>query len=255
MGSNAEILERLIKRTMEAFPQNAPIVEQSTPVVAFGDCTTARVATLGINPSYEEFQDSNGVLLKGKEKRLVDHESLGGDFTFGLSESQAEKVIAGCSTYFLNRPFGWFDDIENVVLKPNGMNYRSGEACHLDVIQWATNPIWSKITNQRECVSLLENDSEFLKFQIASQGYDFIFLNGNTVIKQVKSLNLVKLQHAGFTPFGHGVRKSRLWLGELGETKFIGWNLNIQRHETTPSNKAALSEWITSQIQNKRKGR
>ena len=63
MGSNAEILERLIKRTMEAFPQNAPIVEQSTPVVAFGDCTTARVATLGINPSYEEFQDSNGVLL------------------------------------------------------------------------------------------------------------------------------------------------------------------------------------------------
>lgn len=254
MANNAEILDRLIKRTMEAFPKNAPIVEHSTPVVAFGDCTTARVATLGINPSYEEFQDSSGELLKGKEKRLVDHESLGGEFTGGLSESQAEKVIAGCSKYFLNRPFEWFDDIENVVLKPNGITYSSGEACHLDVIQWATNPIWSKITNQQECISLLENDSEFLKFQITSQGYDFIFLNGNTVIKQVKSLNLVKLQHAGFTSFGHGVRKSRLWIGELGRTKFIGWNLNIQRHETTPSNKADLSEWITKQIQNSKKG-
>lgn len=255
MANNAEILDRLIKRTMEAFPKNAPIVEHSTPVVAFGDCTTARVATLGINPSYEEFQDSSGELLKGKEKRLVDHESLGGEFTGGLSVSQAEKVIAGCSKYFLNRPFEWFDDIENVVLKPNGITYSSGEACHLDVIQWATNPIWSKITNQQECISLLENDSEFLKFQITSQGYDFIFLNGNTVIKQVKSLNLVKLQHAGFTSFGHGVRKSRLWIGELGRTKFIGWNLNIQRHETTPSNKADLSEWITKQIQNSKKGR
>ena len=255
MANNAEILDRLIKRTMEAFPKNAPIVEHSTPVVAFGDCTTARVATLGINPSYEEFQDSSGELLKGKEKRLVDHESLGGEFTGGLSESQAERVIAGCSKYFLNRPFEWFDDIENVVLKPNGITYSSGEACHLDVIQWATNPIWSKITKQQECISLLENDSEFLKFQIASQGYDFIFLNGNTVIKQVKSLNLVKLQHAGFTSFGHGVRKSRLWIGELGRTKFIGWNLNIQRHETTPSNKADLSEWITKQIQNSKKGR
>ena len=255
MASNSEILDRLIKRTMKAFPKNAPIVEHSTPVVAFGDCTTARVATLGINPSFEEFQDSSGELLKGIEKRLVDHESLGGDFTGGLSESQAEKVISGCSKYFLNRPFEWFDDIENVVLKPNGITYSSGEACHLDVIQWATNPIWSKITNQQECISLLENDSEFLKFQITSQGYDFIFLNGNTVIKQVKSLNLVKLQHAGFTSFGHGVRKSRLWLGELGKTKFIGWNLNIQRHETTPSNKADLSEWITKQIQNNKKGR
>lgn len=255
MGSNTEIQERLIRRTMEAFPRNAPIVEQSTPIVAFGDCTTARVATLGINPSYEEFQDSNGVLLKGNQKRLVDHESLDGDFTAGLSESQAEKVVAGCTQYFLHRPFGWFDDIERVVLKPNGMTYSSGEACHLDVIQWATNPIWSKITNQRECASLLENDSEFLRFQIASQGYEFIFLNGNTVIKQLKSLNLVKLQHAGFTSFGHGVRKSRLWLGELGETKFIGWNLNIQRHETTANNKEELSVWITNQVRNKKKGR
>ena len=247
MASN-EIQERLIKRTMSAYPLNAPIVEGSTPVVSFGDCTTARVATLGINPSYEEFQDSGGVILKGDRKRLIDHESLGGDFRNGLTESQAEKVVGGCSSYFSKRPFEWFDDIENVVLKPNGMSYRSGEACHLDIIQWATNPIWSKITNQKECASLLENDSDFLRFQISSQNYDFIFLNGNTVIKQLKSLNLVKLQHSGFTPFGHGLRRSRLWLGELGNTKFIGWNLNIQRHETTPSNKEALSSWITGQI-------
>jgi uncharacterized protein (UPF0371 family) len=38
-----------------------------------------------------------------------------------------------------------------------------------------------EITNQKECASLLENDSEFLRFQITSQNYDFIFLNGNTV--------------------------------------------------------------------------
>jgi len=254
MGNSSEIHERLIERTMLAYPSNAPIVQGSTPVVSFGDCTNAKVATLGINPSYEEFQDSDGQLLKTEYKRLIDHESLGGNFQSGLTESQAERVVTGCSAYFINRPFQWFDEIEEVVLKPNGFNYRSGEACHLDVIQWATNPIWSKIPNQKECLAMLESDSEFLRFQITSQKYEFIFLNGNTVVKQVKSLNLVNLRQSGFTPIGHGIRKSRLWVGELGDTKFIGWNLNIQRHETTPGNKEALSNWIKQEVNNK-KGR
>lgn len=248
MASNDEVYERLINRTKESYPENAPVVQGSTPVVAFGDCMLARVATLGINPSYEEFQYDNGQTLAESDKRLVDHETLGGDFQSGLNDLQAKDVIAGCANYFKKRPYSWFDEIENVVLKPNGIDYKSGEACHLDVIQWATNPVWSKIPNQSECKSLLERDSEFLKFQISSQDYDFVFLNGDTVIKQIKSLNLVKLRLAGLTPFGHGPRKSRLWLGEFGKTRFIGWNLNIQRHETTPNNKEALSHWITEQI-------
>ena len=251
MASN-HLYERLIERTMSPYPLSAPIVDGSTPVVSFGNCTTAKVATLGINPSYEEFQDSDGVMLKGDLKRLVDHESLGGDFRSGLNASQAEQVINGCFSYFSKRPFDWFNDIEDVVLKPNGFSYKSGVACHLDVIQWATNPVWSKITNQNECKSMLEADSDFLKFQLTSQNYDFIFLNGNTVIKQLKSLKLLRLRHSGFTPFGHGIRKSQLWLGEFGSTKFIGWNLNIQRHETTPSNKEALSSWISDQIKQHR---
>jgi len=249
MISKEAVQERMIRRTIQAYPANAPIVSGSTPVVSFGDSTKARVATLGINPSFEEFQDSAKKNLDENSKRLVDHESLGGDFRHGLDENQASLVIEGCASYFQNRPFEWFNDIESVVLKPNGIDYKSGEACHLDVIQWATDPVWSKIENKADCQSLLQNDADFLKFQLTSQGYDFIFLNGDTVIKQVKSLGLFKVQLAGFTPFGHGPRKSRLWLGELGSTKFIGWNLNIQRHETTQSNKEALSEWIKQQVQ------
>ena len=252
MVSKDEVQERMIKRTMQAYPAYAPVVSGSTPVVSFGDSTEARVATLGINPSFEEFQDGDKNILNGDLKRLVDHEILGGDFRKGLDENQAKLVINGCASYFHKRPYDWFADLESVVLKPNGFEYKSGEACHLDLIQWATDPVWSKIENKTDCESLLQEDAEFLQFQLTSQNYDFVFLNGDTVIKQVKSLGLFKIRLAGLTPIGHGPRKSRLWLSQFGVTKFIGWNLNIQRHETTQSNKEALSEWIKQQIQNKK---
>jgi hypothetical protein len=37
----------------------------------------------------------------------------------------------------------WFDQMEEFVLTNTGYSYFDGTACHLDLIQWATDPVWS----------------------------------------------------------------------------------------------------------------
>src|SRR5437899_2490960 len=68
-------------------PAGAPIVPGSTPVVAFGDPARATVATLGINPSKNEFME-DGRLLTGTERRLATLDSLGAERLDLLTDAQ-----------------------------------------------------------------------------------------------------------------------------------------------------------------------
>jgi hypothetical protein len=55
----------------------------------------------------------------------------------------------------------------------------------------------------------------------------------------------------GSTPvvsFGNGDARSKVWRGEFGDKIFLGWNFNIQRHETTERNKEDLTNWLKTQI-------
>jgi hypothetical protein len=249
-----EIQEALIARTMRAYPHGAPVVKGSTPVVSFGNPFRATVVTLGINPSYEEFQDSQKNLLVGANTRLVDHQRLakqfGSEHNFeqGLNREQALEVVQGCHDYFNNRPYQWFTEIERVALAPLGLSYEDQSAAHLDVIQWATDPVWSQIEDKSTCQEMLNDDANFLHYQLESYDFRYILMNGKTVIEQVKSLGLVDLQEVGTISFGHGNARSKLWKGHLGDKTFLGWNLNIQRHEATSQNKAELTQWLQDQV-------
>jgi hypothetical protein len=243
-----QIEERLIERIMQPYPKGAPIVAGSTPVVSFGNPIKSTVVTLGINPSYEEFQDSNKQTLRFGMKRLKDHETFMGDFREGLSYEQAQEVLLGCYNYFGGNPYEWFAEIEKVALKPFHFDYKSGFAAHLDIIQWATDPVWSKIEDKQDCQDMLDSDADFLRFQLGAYEFKYVLMNGKTVIEQVQSLGIVDLQETGTISFGNGEARSKVWRGEVGSKTFLGWNLNIQRHETTERNKTDLTNWLLTQI-------
>ncbi len=248
MMTYSEIQERLIQRAMQPYPANAPVVAGSTPVVSFGNPIKATAVTLGINPSYEEFQDSNKKILPFGQKRLVDLETLGVDSRDGLSYEQAREVVDGALRYFDRNPYQWFSEIERVVLNPFLLNYKNESAAHLDIIQWATDPVWSKIANKQDCQDMLDSDADFLRFQLSAYDFKIVLMNGKTVIEQVQKLHLVDLEEVGSISFGNGEARSKVWRGQLGEKIFLGWNLNIQRHETTERNKSDLTNWLKTQI-------
>ena len=95
MSSNYVIEERVIERAMATYPDIPEIVPSSTPVVSFGYPNKAIVATLGINPSSNEFQVGNGNknLLGFGSKELVDTEVLGVESPKHLNREQAIEVI------------------------------------------------------------------------------------------------------------------------------------------------------------------
>jgi hypothetical protein len=83
----------LLQRIMKSPPIKEYITPGSTPVVAFGNPITARVATVGINPSSQEFVNRKGDLLTGEKRRLADFQSLGIKSYSEIDENIAQKKL------------------------------------------------------------------------------------------------------------------------------------------------------------------
>ena len=233
---------------MQPYLPGHHIVLGSTPVTSFGNPHTSRIATLGINPSSREFLNETGNLLSGGEKRLTDFETLGKVDQLSLTRLEAERVITGCYGYFKtgNHYPTWFNAMEKFALAPIGASYFGdlADTCHLDLVQWATNPVWDQIAESDIKATLLKSDKEFLHHQLTYYRFERLLLNGRTVINNFKKLNLCKLDEVAQVSFGNGKRKSKIYQGRFGSTDVIAWGLNIPAKESTPANRDELARWL-----------
>src|SRR5437762_1451088 len=132
------------ERIRKPIPDGCLIVRGSTPVVAFGDATKARVATIGLNPSNREFHSKQGSELDGEFRRFETHRSLCISNMERAGREKVKLVLAACNDYFRRNPYGWFDDLQGI-LNAVGASYRKGTGCHLDLVQWATRRKWRKL--------------------------------------------------------------------------------------------------------------
>ena len=161
---------------------NLCIVNNSTPVVVFGNIEKSKVATLGINPSKNEFLDNLNALLSGDQKRFETLNSLEASDLSNLTDIQVEKVYDACIGYFKKNPYRkWFDQLENNILVKFNVSYYRDTACHLDVVQWATDPIWRNL-DQNVKDTLVRNDIGFLETQLCEYRIEILLINGNTAI-------------------------------------------------------------------------
>lgn len=146
-----EMPEYISARIKQCPPSGSRVVPGSTPVVAFGDVRQAKGATLGWNPSKLEFLDGSGRLLEGTERRLETKTSLKARRNSIGSAGDVNMVFEGCNLYFQLRAYRRWFDVPEKVLKHVGASYYDGSACHLDLVQWATDPVWGKLeSDERE---------------------------------------------------------------------------------------------------------
>lgn len=198
----------------------------STPVIAFGDPVCAAVATLGINPSVREFMD-RGRLLTGAERRLATLQSLGARSVDQLTHDQVAAVLRDCATYFQRRPYRrWFDPLDELLQIGAAASYYDGSACHLDLVQWATDPTWGKIADSGLRQALLADGVPHLRTQLAQGNIRLVLLNGRQVINQVLVLGLADLEEVGRLPLGKGT--CRLYKGTGRGLQWVGWSTNLQ---------------------------
>lgn len=209
-------------------PAGSSIVVGSTPVVSFGNAQTAIVATLGLNPSRIEFRDAGGHELVGDFRRLATNSSLG---TSDLDKAPAEtiaQVLADCNGYFERHPYRrWFDQFLPI-LKGYGASYYDGSACHLDLVQWATDPTWAKLRSASTRKQLLASDSAFLAKQLRNEQLRFLLVNGMSVLRELRRTIAPDLEEVD-PIVGCAHVDCRLFVGTIFDhVRVVGWSTNLQ---------------------------
>ena len=240
---SGEIQERILKMTS---PVGVGVIPMTTPVVSFGDFTTSRIATLGINPSSKEFL-SGKKLRSNQRKRLVDFETLGKKNQDSLTPQEAKQVWDGCKNYFSgkNAYWSWFKHFDQILERIDS-GYKSGLSAHLDLSPWATSPIWNKMS-EIEQSRLINHDLGFLTWQLKESPIQTILFNGSTVRKALESTKGFHLQidrDIEYTAGGKGqVSKFYSGDGPSGEL-VLGWTLNMPSLRMNPEERKSIMKLI-----------
>jgi hypothetical protein len=221
------------------------VVPGTTPVIAFGDPRRAEVATLGINPSWREFLGDDR-LLAGPRRRLATLESLSAENPELLTDAQIQTTLKECAAYFARRPYRrWFDPLDQVLQGGVGFSYYNGTACHLDLVQWATKPVWSKLPKPIR-QALLEESLPHLRSQLKFGSVRLVVLNGGQILDEVRRTGLAKLELAGELEVRPSV-PCRLYSGEARNVRFVGWSTNLQNsHGVSLNFRDQLARWLAS---------
>lgn len=237
------------ERIRRAPPPGCCIVAGSTPVVSFGNARTARVATLGLNPSKIEFLENDGVELVGERRRLASLNSLGVRSLVDASREQVATVLHDCERYFERQPYRWWFDQLEAVLAAIGASYYGDRptACHLDIVQWATDPTWSALDRPARA-KLVAADGPFLMQQLRHSSIKLLLVNGAGPLHELGRLAGVEFEPQGRLLAVGGI-VGKLLSGTIGTVRVIGWRANLQSsHGVANVERRALGEAVLAVV-------
>lgn len=237
-----EIADR-IRRPM---PPGLGVLPSSLPVTAFGDVSAADVATISLNPSWLEFQSPMGAWLEGDKRRLASLVSLGADDPRDLDDDQVARVLDDSNAYFRgSHPYtGSFHWLDALLRSSGAGSYRNGNACHLDLVQWATKPV-QRALPPATWQELVEADRDFLSWQLRHVDLKAVLVNGASVVRALADAKLVDRWSPGELEYEDGAEPGELRVFQASSAGivFLGWNMPLGG-PIPAADRAALSQWI-----------
>lgn len=217
----------IIRLRAEPIPSTVP---GSLPVLSFGDLDSAAVATIGLNPSRQEYLDRHGRELDGSRRRFETLASLGAPHRAAMTDDQMGRAVDRMRGYFdPGRPiYSWFRGLARVV-DGMGMCFQRRTAAHLDLVQEATDPVWSGLgtADPAQARAVLERDLPFLRWQIETFPFHAVVCTSTRVLAEVTRLLQVD-------PVSEGKLARVTWrvgMATLGRGRVgvVGWNIPLAR--------------------------
>ena len=255
----------LLCRLDRAAALGTDVIEWSSPVPSFGDISTARVATVGLNPSNREFVDHTGQELEGEFRRFHTLSSLGLPSWMDADARHLRLILASCQEYFARNPYDtWFKRLDAVLSGADVSFYGStSNACHLDLIPFATMRKWTELS-VRQRLLLLSVAEDTLGLLLRDSPIRVIVLNGRSVVDHFQSVAGLKLSHEQI-PGSTLPRASRPDVGGYGfrgtlrslagiplqhQILILGYNHNLQSSfGVTNGVIQAIRNWLSSSIE------
>jgi hypothetical protein len=187
-------LTTLIDRLDSSAVSGTGVIEWGSPVPSFGDLSTSKVATLGLNPSNREFLDEKGVELQGAVRRFHTLNSLGLSSWADADTRHLRLIIESCRLYFLGNPYDrWFKRLDFVISGANASYYETAQgACHLDLIPYATARKWTELST-RQRSSLLTIAADTLGLLLKDSPVQTLILNGKSVVEHFQKIAGIRL--------------------------------------------------------------
>jgi hypothetical protein len=253
-------LTTLIDRLDGPTISGTDVIRWGCPVPSFGDLSSARVATVGLNPSNREFVDELGNELQGPFRRFHTLRSLGLTSWSDIDARHLRLIIESCRSYFLGNPYEtWFKRMEKVVSGARASFYDpSCAACHLDLIPYATARKWTELTARQRSL-LLAAAGDSLGVLLRDSPVRMLILNGRSVVEQFQDIAGVCLEQREMPSWSLSRQSKRdvPGIGYRGMVETIsgvrlphritvvGYNHNIQgSFGVTTEVVRAIREWI-----------
>lgn len=257
---NCELLN-LVERLDNPVLHEAEVIPWGSPIISFGSIDNSKIATLGLNPSNKEFVDGNGNELEGENRRFHTLKSLGLNSWKYVSENDLLSIKDLCDNYFYRNPYdSWFKKLDYLISGTSLSYYfPSSQACHLDLIPYATSCKWSALTNYQKEL-LIEQSGDTLGLLLQNSSIELLILNGKTVIdtlenisdinfevKEMPNWTLPRNSNGGVKGYSYkGYLSSIGGISLKKEIMVLGYNHNIQSsYGVTSEVQKSIRDWIT----------
>jgi hypothetical protein len=236
-------LATLLDRLDGAGMRETGVINWGSPVPSFGNIQESQVASVGLNPSNREFVDDFGDELEGSQRRFHTLNSLGLKSWAEADGRHMELIWESCQTYFSGNPYDrWFKRLDQVIAGTKASFYHGpAQACHLDLIPYATSCKWTDLTSRQQS-SLLALAFDTLGLLLRDAPVRVLILNGQTVVDRFQELSGIRLQRqkmvdwslprdskpdvVGFAYVGTTTSLSGIELSR--ELTVLGYNHNLQ---------------------------
>lgn len=187
-GAIDRMVNDLAARLDEPVMRDASVIRWGSPIPAFGDISSAKIATVGLNPSNNEFVDKNGAELTGKDRRFHTLASLSLERWSDLKKRHVEKIVDSYAHYFNNNPYDtWFAQLDFIISASGSTFYGPGSnACHLDLVPYATECKWTSLSTRQKAL-LFSQSGSVLVDCVNTSKLGLLILNGQSVVDAFQS--------------------------------------------------------------------
>jgi hypothetical protein len=190
-----QMLTTLIARMDDPAIMRSEVINWGSPIPSFGDLFSARVATVGLNPSNREFVDELGKELEGLSRRFHTLGSLGIRAWADADARHLQLMLTSFRNYFSLNPYDrWFKRLDDIIVGTGTSYYEpTGGACHIDLIPYATSCKWTELSH-RQRTSLLVIGAELLALLLKDSPVEVLVLNGQSVVDHFQNLAGISLK-------------------------------------------------------------